>query len=73
MIGLAGLRSVAALDGNYGNRWRSPSERQYYWMRNVIIDEIMGRVGNSLSGQEATKVMVEGGYGAKACARKGLP
>jgi hypothetical protein len=42
-------------------------------MRNVIIDEIMGRVGNSLSGQEATKVMVEGGYGAKACARKGLP
>jgi hypothetical protein len=43
----------------YGTRWRAPSERQYYSMRKVIIDEIMARVRNSLSDQEAIEVTVE--------------
>jgi hypothetical protein len=58
-VGLGGLPSVAALDSAYGSRWRSPSERQYYSMRKVIIDEIMARVGNSLDDQEAIEVAVE--------------
>lgn len=40
-LGLAGLPAVAALDAAYGSRWRSPSERQYYSMRKVVIDEII--------------------------------
>lgn len=42
-LGLGGLPSVTALDAAYGSRWRSPSERQFYSMRKVIIDEIMAR------------------------------
>jgi hypothetical protein len=58
-VGLGGLPSIAALDSMYGSRWRAPSERQYYSMRKVIIDEIMARVGNSLSDQEAIEVVIE--------------
>ena len=59
-IGLGGMPSVAALDAAYGSRWRSPSERQYYSMRKVIIDEVMARAGNSLENQEAIGAAIEG-------------
>ena len=58
-VGLGGLPSVAALDSMYGSRWRAPSERQYYSMRKVIIDEIMARVRQSLSDPEAIEVVIE--------------
>jgi hypothetical protein len=58
-IGLGGLPSVAALDAAYGSRWRSPSERQYYSMRKVIIDEILAMAGNSLDNQEAIEAAIE--------------
>ena len=58
-VGLGGLPSVAALDSMYGSRWRAPSERQYYSMQKVIIDEIMARVRQSLSDPEAIEVVIE--------------
>lgn len=58
-VGLGGLPSVAALDAAYGSSWRSPSERQYYSMRKVIIDEIIAMAGNSLEDQEAIAIAVE--------------
>jgi hypothetical protein len=45
-VGLGGLPSVAALDAAYGSRWRAQSERQYYSMRKVIIDEIVAIAGS---------------------------
>lgn len=57
--GLGGHPSIASLDAAYGNRWRSPSERQYYSMRKVIIDEIMAMAGNNLEDQEAVIAAVE--------------
>jgi hypothetical protein len=58
-VGLGGLPSVAALDAAYGSRWRSPSERQYYSMRKVIIDEVIALAGSRLEDQEAIAVAVE--------------
>jgi len=58
-VGLGGLPSVAALDAAYGSRWRSPSERQYYSMRKVIIDEVTAMAGNGLDDQEAISAAIE--------------
>lgn len=44
-VGLGSLPSVRELDAAYGSRWRSSSERQYYSMRKVLIDEIVARAG----------------------------
>jgi hypothetical protein len=44
-VGLAGLPSVDSLDENFGSRWRTGSERQYYSTRKVIVDEIRRRAG----------------------------
>lgn len=58
-MGLGGLPAVAALDAMYGNRWRSPSERQYYSMRKVIVDEITAMARNRLDDKEAVATAVE--------------
>ena len=58
-VGLGGLPSVATLDATYGSSWRSPSERQYYSMRKVIIDEILALAGNRLDDQEAILAAIE--------------
>lgn len=58
-VGLGGLPAIAALDATYGSRWRAQSERQYYSMRKVIIDEIIALAGNSLEDQEAVAAAVE--------------
>jgi hypothetical protein len=43
----------------YGSRWRGLSERQYYFMRKVIIDEIITIAGNCLNDQDAVAAAVE--------------
>jgi hypothetical protein len=58
-VGLGGLPSVAALDATYGSRWRLQSERQYYSMRKVIIDEVIALAGNRLDDQDALVTAVE--------------
>jgi hypothetical protein len=57
-VGLGGLPSVASLDAVYGSHWRLRSERQYYSMRKVIIDEIATRAGGILN-KEALEAVVE--------------
>ncbi len=59
MVGLGGLPSVAALDAAYGSRWRSHSERQYYSMRKVIIDEIMAMAGNRVDDEEGIATAIQ--------------
>jgi hypothetical protein len=44
-VGLAGLPSVDSLDEDFGPRWRTGSERQYYSTRKIIVDEIRRRAG----------------------------
>lgn len=56
--GLGGLPSVMALNASYGSRWRPTSERQYYSMRKVIIDEIIRRAGGT-SDKEALDAVVK--------------
>jgi len=56
--GLGGLPSVMALNASYGSRWRPTSERQYYSMRKVIIDEIISRAGGT-DDKEALDAVVE--------------
>ena len=58
-VGLGGLPAVVQLDATYGSRWRSQSERQYYSIRKVIIDEIIAIAGNSLDNEEAIAAAVE--------------
>jgi hypothetical protein len=58
-IGLGGLPAVMALDAAYGSRWRGPSERQYYSMRKVIIDEVLSITGNQLDDADAIAAAVE--------------
>lgn len=60
-VGLGGLPSVTELDATYGSRWRLPSERQYYSMRKVLIDEIVARAGgiNNAAALEAAVAGME--------------
>lgn len=58
-VGLGGLPSVAALDKAYGSRWRSPSERQYYSMRKVIIDEILAIAGGKADDRDEVASAIE--------------
>jgi hypothetical protein len=58
-IGLGGLSAVAALDAAYGSRWRGLLKRQYYFMRKVIIDEIIAIAGNCLDDQDAVAAAVK--------------
>ena len=44
-VGLSGLPSVDSLDEDFGSRWCTGSERQYYSTRKVIVDEIRRRAG----------------------------
>jgi hypothetical protein len=57
-VGLGGLPSMMSLDATYGSRWRSSSERQYYSMRKVLIDEILTRASGILE-TEALEAVVE--------------
>jgi hypothetical protein len=61
-VGLGGLPSVMCLDATYGSRWRGASERQYYSMRKVLIDEIVARAGgiDNTEALEATVTAMEG-------------
>lgn len=70
-VGLGGLPSVASLDAAYGSRWRSPSERQYYSMRKVLIDEIVSRAGGSLE-KEALEAVVEAVEGERVRGRASM-
>ena len=56
--GLGSLPSVMALNASYGSRWRAVSERQYYSMRKVIIDEIINRAGGT-NDREALDGVIE--------------
>ena len=49
------------LDSTYRPRWRSLSERQYYLMRKVLIDEIVARASgiNDKAALEAAVVGIE--------------
>ena len=58
-IGLGGLLSVVSLDASYGSRWRTTSERQYYSIRKVIIDEIVAIAGGQIGDHEAVAAVVE--------------
>ena len=56
----------------YGSRWRAPSERQYYSIRKVIIDEIIARVRKSLSDPEAIEVVIEAMDQERVCTKASL-
>jgi hypothetical protein len=47
-VGLGGLSLVAALDAMYGSCWRLQSERQYYSIHKVIINEVIALARNCL-------------------------
>jgi hypothetical protein len=57
-VGLGGLPSVDSLDAQFGCRWRSATERQYYSTRKVIVDEIRARgQGNREAEEKAVQAM----------------
>jgi len=51
-VGLANCSFVKKLDRRWGIVWRALTERQYYFIRKIIIKEVRRRAGGAGAGAE---------------------